>query len=183
MVSPPSRLAQATSPLQIQGILRRATVFSPFKLSQAVLLLRIQCALGWTTFSPLSKRSQAALLLSREPSWADHGFRCKSTTNHYIEHRCKFLALNRSDSLSSAEMPSPCDNLRFVDPASQEPLPVAASQIIEAISRSSSVLKRSDIIIRAQRGNRAESDEGRQQAALECSGGTAKDRLVCIGGK
>jgi hypothetical protein len=50
--------------------------------------------------------------LERTLRRAYHGFRCKSTTNHYI------LAplVNRSDRLSSKEMSSSCDNLRFVDP-------------------------------------------------------------------
>jgi hypothetical protein len=57
--------------------------------------------------------------LERNLRRADHGCRCKSTTNHYIEHRRKVLALlvNRTDRLNSEEMSSSCDNLRFVDPA------------------------------------------------------------------
>ena len=81
---------------------------------------------------PLSKLLQAG-----------HGFRCRLTTTHYIEYQRQVLALfvNRSNRPSSAEMPSSCDNLHFVDPASQEPLPVTASLIIEAVSRSSSFPK------------------------------------------
>jgi hypothetical protein len=71
---------------------------------------------GFPSFQAITGSSAS---LERTSRRADHGFRCKSTTNQYIEHRRKVLALlvNHSDRLSSEDMSSSCDNLRFVEPA------------------------------------------------------------------
>ncbi|KAJ5709153.1 hypothetical protein N7493_010487 [Penicillium malachiteum] len=70
------------------------------------------------SFPSFQAISGSSASLERALRKVDHGFRCKSTTNQYIEHRRRVLALlvNRLDRLSSEEMPSSCDNLRFVDP-------------------------------------------------------------------
>ena len=71
------------------------------------------------SFPSVQAISGSSASLSRTLRKVDHGLHCKYTTNQYIEHRRKVLALlvNRSDCLSSEEMSSSCDNLRFVDPA------------------------------------------------------------------